>query len=232
MRNEPDTTGFKIDVWVTSNQDSTNTSIGRLYSRFGPTMATSTGNPWSVPALLSDATTPLLTSQQLYADQFPVDTATPMLIKFATGAVPTSGNAEILADGGTFNFGLGRFTIDSTASFGRTSGASEAELALYAVINLTTDPSVAVDSDYVSFGRIFPNVLDDQKILITSQYSAKYFEITSLPTSIRYYLRRMPSGANDGGLFYRDYTAYNHFGGAYAGGGGASAGVSFFEHGA
>ncbi len=229
MRN--DDNGFKIDVWVTSNQDSTNNGIGRLYSRFGPTMATSTGNDWSVPALVSDAVTPLLTSQQFYANQEPVDTATPMLIKFHTTGVTTTGGFELLSDGATMDFDVGRFTIDSTATFGRDAGASETESVLYAAINVTTDASVAVDSDYVPFGRYFTFVLDNQKTLVTPQFSAKYFDVTATPLSIRYYFRRMPVGADDGGLYFRDYSAYNHFGNSY-GSGCASAGLSVYEHGA
>jgi hypothetical protein len=229
-----DENGYLIQVSVTSTQDSDNPSIGRIFQRFGPNMATSTAQEWSVPALLRDAEVQLFANQQSYVIQQPVDTATPMLVKFDDSGLPVNagGSIELLADGGTWKFNkIKPFTLDLTAQFGRLGASGVSELVLYAAINFTTDASVAVDSDYVPFGRQFSYEISNADVLISQQYSSKYFKPPSLPFSIRYYLRRLPTGNDSGGLFPISLAAFNHFGNSY-GNGSSAAGASVWEHGA
>jgi hypothetical protein len=229
-----DENGYLVEVIVTSTQDSTNTGVGRFYRRFGPDMPTSTSNPWIVDAKLGDAQVQLFANQQSYATQQPADTATPMLIKFDDSGLPINqgGNIELLADGGTWKFNkIAPFTLDLTAQFGRVGAAGVSELVLYAAINFTTDASVAVDSDYVPFGRQFAYKITSADLLISLQYSSKYFKPISLPFSIRYFLRRRPTGNDSGGLYPIVMSDINHFGNSY-GNGASSAGASVWEHGA
>ena len=225
-----DSNGYLIEVLVTSVQDSTNPGVAREYRRFGPDMPTSTGNPWVVDARLDDTVQTEFINVQSYLPQQPVDTATPLRIQFddSSAGVNPGGAVELLDDNATIKFNqTGTYTIDLSAAYGRDAATAESDIILYGGINLTTNATTTTpDSDFLSFGRVFPYVLDNQRILISAQYSGKYLQIDSLPASFRYYVRRLPPGANDGGLFAVDLSGVNHFGTPYAGNGASSAGIS------